>query len=68
MGLHAPLSIEFDALLLLFSGFKCQNYSMSVLFFAYDILRMVFVGSSFKGVPLLGGSLLNSTTVLLDKT
>ena len=41
---------------LLFSGFKCyirlwwcQNYSVSMLFFAYDILRMVFMGGSLRG-------------------
>ena len=39
---------------------------MSMLFFAYNILKMVFMGGSFRGTPLLGGSLLNSITVLFD--
>jgi len=32
-----------------YSALVVPNYSVSMLFFAYDILRMVFMGGSFRG-------------------
>ena len=43
---------------------QCQGHSMNVLFFAYNICRMLFIGSSFRGVHQR--FLLHNTIVLFN--